>query len=97
MLYGERERDSSTASPPLECIFDHIPFSRRWDPVRYYSGIQLDTVRYVYGYGYTAGYSGIKLDTVDLLPKWLDKDQYRDTAGYAQGYGYGKIQDTGTR
>jgi len=33
-------------SPPMECIFGYIPFSRRWDTVRY-SGIQLDTARYV--------------------------------------------------
>jgi len=34
---------SYASSPPLECIFGHILFSRRWDMV----GIQLDTARYV--------------------------------------------------
>jgi len=29
--------------PPLECIFGYIPFSRRWDTVRY---IQRDTAGY---------------------------------------------------
>jgi len=43
---------TSPLSPPLECIFgnSYIPFSRRWDTVSRYSGIQRDTAD-------TAGYS----------------------------------------
>jgi len=67
------------ANPPLECIFGHIPFSRRWDKVRY-SGIQLDTARYVRiqldtdTVWDTAGYSG-------SAAKWLDIDRYREIHG----------------
>jgi len=41
---------------PLECIFGHIPFLRRWDTVLRYSGIHLDTPR---------RYVRIQLDTVE--------------------------------
>jgi len=56
-------------SPPLlvleleQCIFGHIPFSRRWDTMRY-SGIQqiqLDTARYI---RIQLDNSGIQRDTV---------------------------------
>jgi len=66
IVHGE---DTAIISPPpLECTFGHIhiPFSRRWDRVRYSgSGIQLD-IRYSYRYLYlrirldTVGYSGIQ-------------------------------------
>jgi len=46
-------------SPPLKCIFGHIPLSMRWDTVRY-SGIQLDTARYIRTQLDTVGYSGIQ-------------------------------------
>ena len=46
-------------SPPLECVFGHIPFSMWWDAVRY-SGMQLDTARYVRIQLDTVGYSGIQ-------------------------------------
>jgi len=83
-------------SPPLECMFGYIPFSRRWDTVRY-SGIQLDTARNVRiqlvdTVRYSRGYSG-------SAAKLLDVDRYRDTAGY-QGYGERKAEyrlNTGIR
>jgi len=68
---------------PVECIFGCIPFSRRWDTVRY-SGIQqiqLDTY----------GYSWIQWDTAYSGIRWIccTMARYRDdTAGYQ---GYGKI------
>jgi len=46
-------------SPPLECLLGHIPFSRRWDMVRY-RRVQLDTARYVRIRLETVGYSGIQ-------------------------------------
>jgi len=65
-------------SPPLECIFGHIPFSRRWGTVRY-SGIQLDTARYVRIQLDTAGYSG-------SAAKWIDVESIQGYKGY-KGYG----------
>jgi len=32
---GAQGTFNPSTSPPLECIFGHIPFSRRWDTVRY--------------------------------------------------------------
>jgi len=55
--------------PLLECIFGQIPYSRRWDTVRY-SGIQLDIARYVRIQLDIAGYSGIQWICCDA--KWLD-------------------------
>ena len=66
--HGLTPASKCDSSPPLECIFDHIPFSRRWDTGRY-SGIQLD----MYGYSWiqwdTAGYSGsaAKVDRYRLI------------------------------
>jgi len=54
-----------SVSPPLERIFGYIPFSRRWDTVRY-SGIQLDTARYVRIDRYSWIQAGIQRDTVDM-------------------------------
>ena len=39
------ENDDPSPPLPLECIFGSVPFSKRWDTVRY-SGMQLDTARY---------------------------------------------------
>jgi len=60
------------APPPSPGVYfwPYIPFSRRWDTVRY-SGIQLDTARYVRMQLQldTVGYTGDtgNRDTVDLL------------------------------
>jgi len=66
--------DTRRGSPPLECIFGYIPFSRRWDTVRYsrYSWIQLDTYKYSWIQWDTAGYSG-------SAAEWLDTGIQRDT------------------
>jgi len=60
------------------CIFGHIPFSRRWNTVRY-SGIQRDTARYVRIQLDTAGYSG-------SAAKWrLDIDRSIQVQGGIHG------------
>jgi len=73
--------DTPQVSPPLECIFGYIPFSRRWDTVRY-SGIQLNTARYVRVQLDTVGYSGTQ---------WIccKMDRYRIDTGI---YGTPKIR-----
>ena len=88
--------------PPLECVFfalslliGPIPFSRRWDMMRY-SGIpqiQLDIARYAQMHSWiqwTMGYSGGCDDAgySGSAAKWLDT-RHRDTEGYQ---GYGEIQ-----
>ena len=65
------------AEPSLECIFGHIPFSRRWDTVRC-SGIQLDTARYVRIQLDTVGYSGYS----GSAAKWIDIESIQGYTGY---------------
>jgi len=72
-------------SPPLKCIFGHIPFlSRQWDTVRY-SGVQLDTARYVRIQLDSVGYSGIQWICCE---KWKDIESIQ---GYTRYQRYGKI------
>ena len=75
-------------SPPLECAFGHIPFSRRWDTVRY-SGIQPDTARYVRLELDTVGDSGIQWICCKMARCSYGEIQagYRlDTGGTSQKY-----------
>jgi len=95
LLISTRSPLPDRPSPPLECIFGHIPFSRRWDTVRY-SGIQLDTARYVWiqlntvGVGVGVGYSMTAWDTVDLLQKMARYTSIQQ--GYTGYQGYCEIQ-----
>jgi len=78
-----RAPESGFGSPPLKCIFGHIPCSRRWNRVRY-SGMQLDTARYVSQLG-TVGYSGIQWICCKMA-------RYRLMQQRCTGYqGYGEI------